>query len=609
MADASGSSNKNKKPWEFTSASEKCFQQLAGIVAATKSPEAGCPRHFASAGTTTPFLKWTIGNSGMIRLALAFIVFACCVEKGTAATRIWSGSNTPYLNNPANWVGGIVPVAGDSIEFPDDARFTTVINDLDGEGRPSFSMRSIIFKGYNYTLRGRPLFLQGGIQSLYSRATIRIECDVNINPLYPPYGVSNYGYFGHLEIAGRFEVGTNPLLLNTSSTILITGRLISPLGASVTKTQSGVVTFNGSGLMMGKIFVEGGTLIIPNETPHDYLSGSLTIGNDTDPPGTARVRWDGTQRVNDQLAVTINRSGVMDLKGPVDSLGISVAVANIRGDGVINLNAAELVLTLDRFTSSFSGVVTGTGGLRLGGDYGGLELTGHNPFEGVIHTTGNTTLRLFGSASNAAVVLDPGTSLRGGGVAKSLVATAATVFPGPGKLRILESCSLNQDSSMSFVLDGPAASMIETGALDLGNCRLEFIYTNTDETNMYTLISAATSAGATFRDAPEGAWLFGVAAEEVNEFQLTYSGTGRYDVLLERFGVFEPPRLRVSRLPDNQHIIAWPLSARGYSLQRSLSIILPDWGVGGGFQVSTSATEHFVIGDADNDGVFYRLKR
>jgi hypothetical protein len=174
---------------------------------------------------------------------------------------------------------------------------------------------------------------------------------------------------------------------------------------------------------------------------------------------------------------------------------------------------------------------------------------------------------------------------------------------------MLESVTLDGGSTILFDLSGAESPVIETGTLTLGECGLNLSYADNGSTNLHTLISANASDGSTFHGLPEGAWLYAGPPDDLNEFTVTYSGNGRRDVVLENFGRFEPPRLRVAHGPEDQLTVAWPLSALGYRLERTPSLSAPEWNGDDGLEIFTSETERFAVEDSVTNRFFYRLRR
>ncbi len=171
--------------------------------------------------------------------------------------------------------------------------------------------------------------------------------------------------------AGRLTTGGN----NTSTTF--TGTIGGNFGSGgLTKTGTGVFTIGGSNLYFGSTEVNAGT---------------LTLGSSLSAPATSRV--------NVAAGATFNVAG------------FTTAIGSFAGAGSVTLGAGTLTAGGDNTSSTFSGVVSGTGGLTKAGT-GTLTMTGVNTFTGSISVNGGN-LVLAGTAGTAAAVSN--VSIRTGG--------------------------------------------------------------------------------------------------------------------------------------------------------------------------------------------------
>jgi len=556
-------------------------------------------------------------RKGAVLLALLFLAILADPIHAAPATRIWIGKEDPFWSNPGNWTNGLVPVAGDSIEFLDDVKFRDTYNDLD----PDMTFGSLHIKGRNYVLRGNKINLQDNIISQPSNSSTLITLDLNINA---PLSIVNYGYFNVLELAGVIRLYWHPLVLETSSSILISGSIINTNDSiMVIQRASGTLSFSATGRLGGTMVVEQGELVLGGASANVNLYGTapeysaaLIVGRDVGPPADARVSWRAANKLADYTAVNINRSGLLDLNG------FSQTMATLSGSGVVNLDGGQLRIQGPAPPSNFAGELRGNGALQVAGA-AGFELSGHNTFTGSVEvallqvtnaftqevSTLFSELNLSGSASNAAVRLQTNAVLRGKGVARSLTATNATIRPGPGALRFLEGFSLDAASTLDLDLDGPDAAMIEAGSIDLGEATLQFTYRGAGPESLFTLISANfANAGSVFGGLAEGAWLVAGDPGAPSEFRLTYSANGGHDVVLERTGLFVRPPLNI-RMSGTECVIEWPLSAPGYLLERATSLIPADWSGDGLPAPAATVTDFFIIDNSAEGERFYRLKR
>ena len=548
-------------------------------------------------------------------LGLTLLSLAIFSGSSAAATRIWIGKVDPFWSNPANWTNSVVPSNGDSLEFADDVKFRDTYNDIG----PPFEIGSILIKGRNYVLRGNKINLHAGIVSLPGNSSNLITLDMNISA---PLSISNRGYFNQLELAGEIRIYYDPLVLETSSSILISGLILDTNNVGVVqRTSAGTVSFAPTGRVAGTWIVEEGELNLGGDSviPHLYgvYKSVLVVGTDASPPGSARAVWGANNKVAADTLVTVGRHGRLDLNG------FSQTISSLSGAGLVDLDSGQLILRHPAARSQFAGELKGNGTLLLEGVDAGLELSGHSTFTGLVQTVSlmvtnpitqvinelASHLILSGTASNATVRLLTNSVLCGHGAAKSLITSSAVVRPGPGTLRFLDAVSLDPDSQLAISLDGPEAGSLETGQLNLSNAALNVTYQGTDPGSLFTLIAASATGGSTFDGMAEGAWLVAGDPAAPSEFRLTYAGNNGANVVLERTGLVAPPLLRIRQLTLGTRVVEWPIAAQGYTLQYSPTLTAATWTSDGLPVPNVTATDFFVSESPSGDQRYFRLIR
>lgn len=330
----------------------------------------------------------------------------------------------------------------------------------------------------------------------------------------------------------------------------------------------------------------------------------------------ARVLWGAANKIDDQTRVILNTSGTLDLAGHSDTIG------SLSGEGAVLPNSGRLTVSSRGGQAAFAGSLRGTGTFRVEGFDRGFELSGHSSFTGLVQVASQRMtnfpqmiaetpchLILSGSASNAVVALSGESVLSGNGVAQNLTTVNATVRPGPGTLRFLESCTLDAESQLEISLDGPEAGRLQTGQLNLANAALNVTYQGTDPGSLFTLIAARATAGSTFGGIGEGAWLVAGDPAAPSEFRITYVGNNGSNVVLERTGLFAPPLLRIRQLTLGTRVVEWPIAAQGYTLQYSPTPTAATWTSDGLPVPNVTATVFFVNDRRSGEQHFYRLIR
>ena len=299
--------------------------------------------------------------------------------------------------------------------------------------------------------------------------------------------VLNGGTFGNVAGTNSFA---GPVTLGAASSIDSTAGMLTLAGGL--SNNGFLATFSGAGntsIVTTGITGSGGltksgagTLIL--SAANDY-SGPTTIN-----AGTLQLS-SGSAISDSGTVVLANRAGsVLDLSGSSETIG-SLSGGGILG-GNVTLNAVTLTVG-DETNSSFSGIISGSGGLTKQGS-GMLTLTNSNTFDGATRINAGT-LRVtadggLGSAAGGTAVANGATlALDGtganlyygtaealtlnGGTLGNLAGTnsftgALTVSTGGGTLNILAG-SLNLLGAVDGSTGGGGLVINGSGTLSLGN--------------------------------------------------------------------------------------------------------------------------------------------
>ena len=108
--------------------------------------------------------------SKSLRLFVCIFVFVTLSVSAAAATRTWGGSSGNW-SNPANWVGGVAPVAGDDLVFPVGPY--TMTNDF-AAGTPFESLTFLHGPTASVTLNGNAIVLGAGGLGVHQHVTIDV---------------------------------------------------------------------------------------------------------------------------------------------------------------------------------------------------------------------------------------------------------------------------------------------------------------------------------------------------------------------------------------------------------------------------------------------------
>ncbi|EHK64268.1 autotransporter [Achromobacter arsenitoxydans SY8] len=197
------------------------------------------------------------------------------------------------------------------------------------------------------------------------------------------------------------------------------------------KTGAGTLTLSGANTYSGGTAVQAGTLLT----------------------GSSQVLGSGP--------VDISAGATLDLGGNAQSVG------ELTGAGEVRLGSATLTLGAGNSSALYSGVVSGTGGLRKLGT-GTFILSGVSGYSGATQIDGGA-LVVNGSIANSAVTVGSGARLGGSGtVGSTTVASGGVLAPGNslGSLRVAGDFTLAAGGTLDYELGAPGTGASAPGASD-----------------------------------------------------------------------------------------------------------------------------------------------
>ncbi len=194
--------------------------------------------------------------------------------------------------------------------------------------------------------------------------------------------------------SGIADSGTLNISATTAGTSIktLSGAGAVTLGARPLTLTAGSTTFSGVIGGTGGLTLSGGT---------ETLSGTNTYSGVTTISSGATLALSGAGIVAASSGIT--DSGTFD----ISATAAGTSIKTLSGAGVVTLGAQPLMLTAG--STTFSGVIGGTGGLTLSG--GTETLSGVNSFSGPTTINSGATLALSGAGSVAASsgIADSGT--------------------------------------------------------------------------------------------------------------------------------------------------------------------------------------------------------
>jgi autotransporter-associated beta strand protein len=206
--------------------------------------------------------------------------------------------------------------------------------------------------------------------------------------------------------SGKPVIAGGTLLIDQSATIS------SNLTLSAASTNT--IDANGkTAIISGVISNQGssaGTLTIADSGGGGgvTLTGSNTYTGPTTVSSGGTLKLEGSGSIASSSGLTLN--GTLDISG----INSSASLQSVSGTGTLSLGSKTLTLT--NAAGTFSGVITGSGSVAVGG--GNLVLSGTNTFSGGVTVSagatitaasslalGTGTLSLIGSVGTSAIIL------------------------------------------------------------------------------------------------------------------------------------------------------------------------------------------------------------
>jgi len=304
--------------------------------------------------------------------------------KDSAGNGRWDWATAQWYSAASSGdVGSMTSGGGAIAYFENTGGQTTYINS--GFTSGWFKINSLYTAanstGRTYTVQtesgGTGIELFSKMETISGGGALTILCETQLGDTAEINAVGGTLTLGALRMNGQ--------TLNSygASSLNITG-VISGTGTYNIKNQGLTVTYNGSGAntFSGVTTVENSSrLILSKSADTAAIGGQLRINSG------ATVNATAANQLNNQL-VTVNST--LNLANNNQS-------AALAGTGVVNLGSATLT-NFNTATDTFSGNITGTGGLTKSGN-GILNLTGNNSFTGTT-TVGAGTLTLNNAAAS-----------------------------------------------------------------------------------------------------------------------------------------------------------------------------------------------------------------
>ncbi len=382
-------------------------------------------------------------------------------------TGIWNGSAANgQWNDAANWVGGVVPASGASVQFV-GASYSASYS-VDTQTDQTVSGLYFNYASGSFTINDNTITLSGNIVNSSGAGNTQT---INSDLQFATSG-SIIAAFGDIVIGG--DIALSSATTGTANTLTFSGTEATTVngvisdgavaGGSVVISGPGTVTLNAANTFTGSLFHQQGTLILGNDQALGqgaFIFGSLDNSVDTVLQATA----DRTIANALTLAgpVTISGSHSFTFTGPVtlDSTNIVTNTVSVEFSGAIGEQTAD---------TGF--IKTGTGEMTFSG-------SSANTFTGLL-SVDQGTLNLNKSANVAAYGGDLAVGNGNGDPGSAVVnVMAANQTSASGNITI------NTDGQLNLSANTSAKGLTMTGGSVTGSGTLAltdgFQFTGTND--------------------------------------------------------------------------------------------------------------------------------
>jgi autotransporter-associated beta strand protein len=336
--------------------------------------------------------------------------------------------------------------------------------------------------------------------------------------------------------AGSPASWNGPVTLQQETSIAVNGGytldISGPIGGAggLVKMDDGTLILSGStaNTYSGDTRVKLGTLALDKSVYNVTIPGNLYIGDGVGGADADVVRLLTTSQIPSSSRITISDSGYFDMNSLTEYFG------SLEGSGHVDMGSANLGAGEDDTSTSFAGLIEGSGELRKYGS-GTFTLSGNNSYTGTTRVYEGTVVVNGSQSGSDVVVSSPGTL--GGVGTVGAISSSGSVSPGTSAGQLgCGSATLQSGSSFNVELDGNSSINYDQldvgGSVSLGNSDLNVSWGFVPTVgNAFTIIDNDGTDAVTsiFNGLPEGTSL--VVGNVTSK--ITYAGGTGNDVVLE----------------------------------------------------------------------------
>jgi outer membrane autotransporter protein len=446
-------------------------------------------------GSVAFFGTSSAGNSAIINNGGGSLIsFSDNTTAGNATITTNNGANTQFTTNSTGGNAQFITNAGGIVDFSGtsgplgDGKISA--GSIAGDGTYSLGGNQLSVGGNNLPTTVSGTIQDGGLSGGTGASLVK----VGIGTLTLT-GTNTYGG-GTTINAGVLAVGSDSNLGNSTGGLAFGGGTLQFLSGF---TSNRAVTLNSGG---GTFDTNGNaaTLTGPISGPGGVTKiggGTLTLAGSSTYSGATAVNL-GTLQGGSVNAFSPLSAFTVATGATLDLAGFNQSIGSLAGAGAVTLGSARLTTGSDNTNTTFSGMISGTGGLTKIGA-GALTLSGSSGYSGATMVNAGTLI-VNGSIASSAVTVNSGGTLAGTGtVGATTINSGGTLAPGnsPGTITVQGNLAL-QSGALYLVQVTPsiASSTNATGTASLAGT-VGVLFSSGTFAHSYRILSAAGGLGGT----------------------------------------------------------------------------------------------------------------